>query len=206
MNALFVSPHPDDVEFACLGTILKHRDMNDTIIIMVASECTDLPRNKTLLEESKKVMKIIKPKEDIRLDLPNRRIYDTPNREILREALEKVRDTTKIDIVYCPWLSDINQDHSSTAEEVVRVFRYCSLVQYEITHSCPGFEPDYYVEITEEQIDKKLKIIEIFKSQLERSYSSRGYIKSIMLFRGLESGFKYAEAFNVWRIRRSADE
>ncbi len=204
MNVLFVSPHPDDIEFACCGTLLKHKKYGDSIFILVVSDCSDLPRNKTLPDEVKKVMQIIQPDQEIRLDLPNRRLYDTANREILRNELENIRDLG-IDLVYSPWMKDINQDHKTAAEETIRVFRYCSILQYEITHSCPAFEPDYYEEISETQMIKKLDIVTMFESQAEKSYASRKWIESVMLFRGLESGCKYAEAFKVWRIRKGLD-
>ncbi|MDD4307406.1 MAG: PIG-L family deacetylase [Thermoplasmata archaeon] len=202
VNVLFVSPHPDDVEFACFGTLLKHKENEDNIIYFSVSECSDLPRNRSLPGECRKVMKIISPSTEVRLKLPNRRIHDTMNREILRAALEDLRDNMKIDIVYSPWLGDINQDHRTTAEEVVRVFRYGTILQYEITHSCPGFTPNYYEEISEAQKNRKLEVIKIFKSQTGKNYATPRWIESVMLFRGLESGSKYAESFMVWRINR----
>lgn len=199
MDILFISPHPDDVEFACLGTLLKHKEKDDKIFYMAISECSDLARNKDLPKEIKKVMKIIKPFKEIRLNLPNRRIYDIKNREILRKNLEKLRDNN-ISMVYSPWINDINQDHSATAEEVIRVFRYKTILQYEITHSCPGFAPNYYEEITEKQKKQKTRVVGIFKSQAVKRYATSDCIERIMLFRGLECGVKYAESFIVWRI------
>ncbi len=206
MNILFVGPHPDDIEFACFGTLLKHRDYGNAIFYLTASECSDLDRNRTLPDEVKEIRKIMTPELDVRLDLPNRRLYDTENREALREALENIRDTKDVDIVYCPWKEDINQDHRATAEEVIRVFRYSNILQYEITHSCPAFLADYYEEISENHMNTKLNVVAQFKSQSEKSYASKKWIESVMLFRGLESGFKFAEAFKVWRIRRRLDE
>ena len=202
VNVLFVSPHPDDVEFACLGTLLKHKENGDNILYLAVSECSDLPRNKSLPNETRKIMKIIQPFREVRLNLPNRRVYDTKNREILRKNLEELRDNHDISIIYAPWIKDINQDHSTTAEEVIRVFRYNTILQYEITHSCPRFTPNYYEEITEIQKNQKLRIVKIFKSQLEKRYATLECIEQIMLFRGLESGMKYAESFIVWRITK----
>jgi LmbE family N-acetylglucosaminyl deacetylase len=203
MDVVFVSPHPDDVEFACFGTLLKHKERGDRIIYLAVSECSDLPRNKNLASESRKVIEFIKPFREIRLDLPNRRVYDTENRETLRKALEDIRDSNDVAMIYSPWQGDINQDHRATAEEVIRVFRYNTILQFEITHSCPGFTPNYYEEISEEHRAKKMEIIQFFKSQMEKSYATPRWIEGVMLFRGLESGVKYAEAFMLWRtIRR----
>jgi len=202
MNVLFVGPHPDDVEFACLGTLFKHKEKGDNILYLSVSECSDISRNKSLPNEIRKVMRIIQPFKEVRLNLPNRRVYDTENREILRKNLEELRDNYNISIIYAPWIKDINQDHSTTAEEVIRVFRYSTILQYEITHSCPRFTPNYYEEITETQKNQKLKIVKMFKSQLMMRYATPEYIEQIMLFRGLESGMKYAEPFVVWKIIR----
>jgi LmbE family N-acetylglucosaminyl deacetylase len=199
MDVLFIGPHPDDVEFACLGTLFKHKENGDNIFYLSVSECSDLPRNKNLPQETRKVMEIIQPFKEIRLNLPNRKIYDTKNREVLRKSLEDLRNN-KITMVYSPWIKDINQDHSATAEEAIRVFRYNTILQYEITHSCPRFAPNYYEEITEIQKKQKMRIIEIFKSQAVKRYATTECIERLMLFRGMECGMEYAEAFIVWRI------
>lgn len=206
MNVLFVNPHPDDIEFACFGTLLKHKAKGDSIYHLTVSNCSDLKRNSSLPEEVCRARKVSAPQYAVSLDLPNTRVYEPDNRERLRKHLEKLRDGNEIGMVYSPWLDDINQDHSATAEEVVRVFRYCTVLQYEITHSCPGFKPDYYEEISEAQKDSKMRVVRIFKSQSKKDYASPEYIESVMMFRGLESGFRYAEAFKAWRIRRNADE
>jgi len=200
MNVLFVAPHPDDVEFGCLGTLLKHKEKGDNIFYMSVSECSDLPRDGSRPKEMRKVMKIIQPFKMITLNLPDRRIYDTENREALRKSLENLRDNNDIAMVYSPWIKDINQDHNATAEEVIRVFRYNTILQYEITHSCPGFSPNYYQEITETQKEMKLNVIKIFKSQAKKKYATSEFIKNVIIFRGQESGVKYAEAFVIWRI------
>lgn len=199
MDVLFVAPHPDDVEFACFGTLLKHKKKRDNIFYMLVTDGSDISDG-CRPKEMREVMKIVKPIKMINLNLPDRKVYDIENREVLRKSLEELRDKYKISMIYSPWIGDIHQDHSVTAEEVIRVFRYNTILQYEITHSCPGFAPNFYEEITETQKKIKLKVIKIFKSQAKKRYASDEFIRNLMIFRGQESGLKYAEAFVIWRM------
>jgi len=201
MNVLFLGPHPDDIELSCLGVFFKHQKRGDNIFYIVMSDCENLERNKNLMKEHEQIVQILNPYFHKLLHLPNTRLYEIKNREIIRKEFENLRDNKKIDLVYSPWIHDINQDHSTIAEEATRVFRYRSIIQYEVLNSCPHFESNFFVEISEHQFKKKLEILKLYKSQQQLEYFYPETIESAMRFRGCQVRYKYAEAFFIWRIQ-----
>jgi len=196
-NILFIGPHPDDIEISCLGTLLKRQANNDHIIMVYVSECSDLPRNKTLMAESLEALSIISPDRMHRLDLPNRELDRSENTTLLRGALEHIRDNTKIDLVYCPWLHDIHQDHRAVSEVAIGVFRYNSIMMYENIHSTPHFDPNIYERISADHFSKKIELLSLYKSQDQ--HQIQRMVRLLMPMRGQEVSSDFAEAFYCWR-------
>jgi LmbE family N-acetylglucosaminyl deacetylase len=196
MKVLFVGPHPDDVEIGALGTLLKLKD-NHEIHYLVFSMCTDIPRNTNINDEFTQIKELLNIKTENK-DLPNRELYQYGNE--IREILEKYRDMG-IDLVFGPSINDTHQDHKSVAEEIIRVFKYQSILFYEIPHSCPFFKPTFFFPLDENTVSEKNKILSIYKSQREKQYIQESSITTTMKFRGLEFGVEYAEAFEVFRLR-----
>ena len=196
MKVLFVGPHPDDVEIGALGTLLNLRK-NHEIFYITMSRCLDIPRNTDIINEYNKVVKELKVHTEI-LDLPNRELSQR-GKEI-REKLENYRDND-IDLVFGPSLSDLHQDHQAVSQEIVRIFRYQSILFYEIPHSCPLFKPRFFFPLEENIVSEKIRIVSLYKSQSKRAYIQEPSLRSMMMFRGLEFDVKYAEGFEVFRLK-----
>ena len=196
MKVLFVGPHPDDVEIGALGTLLKLKEHHE-IFYIVTTMCLDISRNKNIVNEYKNVCKEINVNIN-NLDLPNKDLF-LHGHEI-REILEDYREKG-VDLVFSPSINDIHQDHKAVAEEIIRVFRYQSILFYELPHSCPFFKPTFFIPLDGDIVAKKNKILSLYKSQREKQYVRASSIRSTMLFRGLEFGVKYAEGFEVFRLK-----
>lgn len=201
MNVFFFEAHPDDIEISCLGAYFLHQARGDKVTHICASECDDLERNKYLRYEVEKVMEILDPDPPlVRFNLPNRELDHPDVKRELRGRLEALR-RWKPDIIYCPSLKDIHQDHSSLAEEVIRVFRQHTILMYENNYSTPKFNPNYYIPLDRETMDKKLEVLDLFKSQDEKKLKKLA--RSMARNRGNEIQQPYAEAFEVWKVVQS---
>ena len=200
MKILFLEAHSDDIALSCSGTLFKHKAERDKIYFVSVSDCNDLPRNKELPREVKNVMECFNPDRELRLGLKNTKLDTSRSRERIRGALETLRDKICFDMVYTHWLGDIHQDHRAVAEETIKVFRHSRILMYENVHSTPHFNPNYYVELRETEVKKKLSIIKMFKSQSKLYYASQKVIKNRLESRGIEVKKEYAEAFIVWRL------
>lgn len=198
-RVLAIGAHPDDIEYCCGGTVLGFIDKGAHVKYLVFSRCLDLPRNKNIIQEYDQVIKLmgLKSEDAVLLDLPNRRLY-TVEAEV-RNILEESRDSFKPDLVFCPSLDDINQDHHTVALECQKVFKQTNLFGYEVLTSSVDFTPNYFVALTEELVQRKLELCFCYKSQAIKQYSQPEAIRGTMLHRGAQVGYKYAEGFNVIR-------
>ena len=163
----------------------------------------DISRNKNIKEELKKSQEFLKKALpcDVsfkNFDFLNRRMFEQ-HMEI-RAALEKTRNEFRPDIVFSTSPKDIHQDHGYIGEEVLRVFRECTLITYEIPRSVGIFLPNMYVSLSQETVDKVIKIKDLYQSQSKMKYMAQDILVGTLKHRGGEVGQSYAQAFEVIRI------
>ena len=202
MRILALSPHPDDIEFGCGGFLSKHRD--NEIYIIYFSNCkeslVDLPDD-TLIDESIQSLNIINCFPYI-LSYTVRRFNES--RQDILEDLSTIAREFKPDLVLIPSSSDVHQDHRVIHEEALRAFKYVDMLAYELPWNCKSFNPNYFVSLSPEDVETKLKMINCYKSQIKlgRKYFDNDRIKAIMTFRGLQCNHEYAEAFELINYTR----
>jgi len=168
---------------------------------LILSPCLEDPKNKNILKEANEAISRLglSTKSLIVRDLPRRTFHD--QRRNIREILISVRDKFKPDIVFCPSIKDIHQDHSVTAEETLRLFRDIGVISYEAPRSSLLFEPNLYIGLSEENLKIKIDALMCYKSQYDRYYFEPSVIRSFARMRGSQCRAKYAEAFEVLRIK-----
>ncbi|MHA1800043.1 MAG: PIG-L deacetylase family protein [Candidatus Helarchaeota archaeon] len=198
-----MGPHPDDVELGCVAALFEIVKSNDKLLYVTISYCLDIERNKNIKEELKKSQDYLKSTLPCEVSFQN---FNFPNRKMfekhmeIRDSLEKIRAEFKPDIVFTTSPKDLHQDHRYIGEEVMRVFRECTLITYEIPRSVGIFIPNMYVSLSQETIDKVLNIKKLYKSQSEKKYMSEDLVIGTLKHRGGEVGQNFAQAFEVVRI------
>jgi len=206
---LAVGPHPDDVELGCGATLFEILKPDDKLLYITMSFCLDIARNKNIKEELKKSQEYIKSQLPCEVTFQN---FDFPNRRMfekhmdIREALDNIRSEFNPDIVFFTSPKDLHQDHRYIGEEVMRVFRECSLITYEIPRSVGIFLPNMYVSLSEKTVNKVIKIKELYKSQSEMKYMANDLLMGTFKHRGAEVGKSFAQAFEVIRIVLKNDD
>jgi hypothetical protein len=73
------------------------------------------------------------------------------------------------------------------------------MLGYEMSWNAFGSKKNYFVEVTEEDLSRKVKSIKKYASQENRVYSSENAQKSFAISAGIEIGKKYAEGFELIR-------
>ncbi|HXX61540.1 MAG TPA: PIG-L deacetylase family protein [Candidatus Sulfotelmatobacter sp.] len=197
---LVVGPHPDDVELGCGGTIARF-SRQASIDYLILSPCLEDPRNANIIAEAETAAGVlgIQPASMIVEDLPRRTFHD--KREDIRRILIAARDRLAPDLVFCPSLRDVHQDHEVTAEEALRLFRDVSVVAYESPRSSLDFQPNLYLTLDEEQLETKVRALMSYKSQFDRYYFEPDIIRSFARMRGAQCRERYAEAFEIMRLK-----
>lgn len=208
MNSVFkrllvLSPHTDDGEFGCGGSISKFIRLGCEVFYVAFSSAeksipSGLPVDilKKEVKEATAVLGI--PEKNLILFEFEVRCFPE-FRQIILEEMIKLRNDIKPDIVMLPSLSDTHQDHKVIAEEGFRAFKTLKILGYEIPWNNIYFSTNLFVELNEECLNKKVNAIKCYKSQYFRKYSSEAFIRSLAITRGIQIGKDYAEAFEVLR-------
>ncbi|MDO8603572.1 MAG: PIG-L deacetylase family protein [Candidatus Omnitrophota bacterium] len=217
MNILIIAPHMDDEVLGCGGTIARHIGEKDNVFVSfianrVYNHHFDRAKNEIERQHAIKAKDALGYRELVFFDLNDERL-DASIQDIII-LLEKYVNKIKPSVVYIPFLNDNNQDHRAVFDAARVVLRSIatpfinSIYMYEVPSSTDQspplpeniFLPNYYVDIAK-YIDKKIKAFKCYETE-KRAYPhprSKEALKVLAKKRGIEIGFKYAEAFMVIR-------
>jgi N-acetylglucosamine malate deacetylase 1 len=221
---LIIEPHSDDSIISCGGFLLKNHDKFDLNFCLVCASDVELYHGKisrqTRINEYKKYVnyfngKLIESqyKElSFPLDMDGR--LDTIPRSDLVKLIENSILRVKPDILMIMG-SSFHHDHTAVYEAVIAATRPTFETSPELIYIMenptyvhdpyPGtFKANTYVELDEEQIEKKCQLFEdLFPSQIraEGNYLSRDGLIKWAQYRGIEARCDYAEAFSQFFSR-----
>jgi len=205
-DVLILSPHTDDAELGCGGTIIKMLETGKKIHWVVFSTAAEslpdgLPKN-TLRDEFLNVVKELGvKKQNVEVfDFKVRYLFE--ERQVILEKLVEIRKKMNPKLVIGPSLNDLHQDHIVVANEMVRAFKsYASIISYELPWNHVTFNTQFFSKITKEHVKRKVHLLNNYKSQIKKNrvYFSKEYIFGIAKTRGTQIGAEYAEAFEVIR-------
>jgi len=205
-RVLVLSPHVDDGELGCGGTIAKLVEAKREVFYVAVSAAEKsvphgLPGNilrKEVLEATE-VLGIPKPNVFV-LDFPVRE-FPKFRQEILDKLIE-IRKDINPDTVLMPSLKDLHQDHQVTANEALRAFKkYAStILGYELPWNHIDFDTTGFVALKRQHIEKKIKALSCYKSQSHREYMNPDFVWGLARARGVTIGEEFAEAFQVIRL------
>ena len=204
-TALIISPHTDDGELGCGGSIARFIEEGWQVYYVALSSCeksipADYPPDilKCEVREATKVLGIEDPilfEFEVR-DFPKYR------QEILDELI-KLRNTLRPDMVFTPSSYDNHQDHKTTREETLRAFKQCSILGYEQPWNNITFNTEAFISLTEQHLQKKIAALRCYRTQAHRPYLREEFIRGLAATRGVQIEEHYAEAFEVikWVLR-----
>jgi LmbE family N-acetylglucosaminyl deacetylase len=202
---LIISPHTDDGELGCGGTIAKLIEEGNEVEYVALSCCEksvppEYPRD-ILSREVKAATKILGIKDPILFSFEVRE-FPKLRQEIL-DALIRLRKKIQPDMVFTPSRYDTHQDHKTTVEETMRAFKQCTILGYEQPWNNITFNTLAFVPLKEGHITKKIDALNCYETQKDRSYLNPDFIRGLALTRGTQIEDKYAEAFEVikWIIK-----
>lgn len=202
---LIISPHTDDGELGCGGSIARFINEGYHVEYVALSSCeksvpAGCPRN-ILKKEVKKATKILGIKKPILCDFE---VREFPKyRQPILDTLIKIRNKIRPDMVFTPSRYDTHQDHKITVEETLRAFKQCTILGYEQPWNNITFNTLAFISLTEEYIQKKIDALNCYETQKGRSYLNKDFIRGLALTRGTQIEERYAEAFEVikWVMR-----
>ena len=218
MKYLFVVAHPDDEVLGGGATIYKMtQGGNEVDIAIMSTEArarTHRPSDDQLsadLESSSKVLGISKTYMG---SFPNIEMNTVPHLKLV-QFIEHAIIESKPDVVITHHPSDTNNDHMQTSiacQAAMRIFQrrndlkpvdelwymeVPSSSEWSVDSSIKKFEPNTFIEIGEEGINKKLEALNIYRGVMREYPHPRSVegLRGLATYRGMQSGLKYAESF-----------
>ena len=135
------------------------------------------------------------------------RIYDyrgdslPDHRYEVRTILEDLKESLDPDIIFTHSRKSLHQSHVALSEEVERIMRNISVLSHEGIKGGPHLVPNFFIEISEEEVDEKLKLLSFIDSESKKYFLQKDLLKSVARVLGGRIGVQYAEAFEVVRFK-----
>ena len=198
-----LSPHTDDGELGCGGSIAKFIEEGHEVFYVAFSTAEKsvpegFPANILEIEVKKATQKLGIPPENLIIFKYEVRKLNYVRQEILEELI-KIRNDIKPTLVFMPSLQDIHQDHSTVSKEGLRAFKTSTILGYELIWNNLTFSTTAFVVLQKRHLEKKVEALSQYESQQGRAYMNKEFIFSLAKARGVQIGVEYAEAMEVLR-------
>lgn len=211
-KVLVIAPHPDDETLGAGGTLLRHIASGDEVYWCVVTHAFADSTEAYCKERLLMIEKVSRAYGFVKyflLHFPAAALDTVPMRELI-DALAKVIQEVKPEIVYSVGNSDVNTDHDVVYRALMVATKpaYTPFIKeillYEIPSStnwafpekAASFKPNTYIDISL-YFDKKINIFKLFGKEIKFFPHPRSEetIKALSLFRGSTICTSYAEAF-----------
>ena len=188
--------HEDDETLGCGGTLNRFNDQPIQCLIPV----------KRIEEQCKSALKTLGVSNVIYGGFDDNQLDKYPLLEICKFVTSAI-DRFNPDVVITHNARCMNQDHRVLYEACCVATRplknHITLMTCEIPSSTgylrpTGFEPTFYLELSPDNIVKKMKAVDDYVTELRKCRSPE-VISALARVRGAESGFDYAEGFQLVR-------
>ena len=217
MKTIVIAPHPDDEVLGVGGTLMRRKAEGGRIAWLIVTGITakagwSSEEIRRRADEIKRVTELIGFHSVFELNFPTTQLDQVPMSDIVA-AISNVFKDFQPEEVFIPHSSDVHTDHRIVFDAVVsctKWFRYPSVrrvLAYETLSETDfglgtnqAFRPNVFVNI-EPYLADKLRAMTIYQSELGKFPFPRSHdaIHALASLRGVASGFKAAEAFELLR-------
>lgn len=198
-RVLFLGAHPDDIELGC-GALLHHIVKETDVLCVTLSDNQKNADLRNIKEEHYVSMAILGvSKEKIVFGPFTTRVFPDARQEILEYFL-KLRKDFSPDLIFVHSKQDVHQDHNTMTDEALRAFRGITVLGFDVVRSSHGFFPHFIVEVTEEDVNKKIEALSQYETYRDRYYFNSELTRSIMVRHGALAELDFAEGFDILRI------
>jgi len=212
---LVIAPHPDDETLGCGGTLLRHKQEGDELywaIVTGISVETGWPEVavKKRDAEINAVAKKYGFSDVFNFHFPATKIDTLPISDLIGE-ISNVYKKVEPGIIYMPFAYDVHTDHQIIAkalQSTLKWFRYPHIqkvMMYETLSETEfnfldkrNFNPNVFINISD-YLDNKIETMQLYESEIDDFPFPRSEknIRSLSAFRGSQSGYEAAEAFEL---------
>lgn len=219
MKSIVIAPHPDDEVLGVGGTLLRRKAEGAELSWLIVSKISvetgfSLEQVRNREDEINRISELFGFDSVFQLNFPTTQLDQVPMRDLV-SAISNVFKKFLPEEIFLPHFTDVHTDHRKVFDAVIscaKWFRYSSIkriLSYETLSETEfglgmksGFSPNVYINI-EDYLENKLQIMDVYKSELGDFPFPRSHeaIRALAAWRGIASGFRAAEAFELLRER-----
>lgn len=177
-NVLCLSPHPDDVEYSMLGSMIKFQDTNFTILNLSKGGRFDKTTSEMRMKECKLIW-------DSLLNVSGQLLHDeyliNQEQDELIFKIENILNIGDFDALFIPADNDTHQDHNKVTNVGRALTRkdMCSIVEYKTPHTLNNWIPNLFISLDDENIwNLKIELLDNFTTQLNQPYFKPNPLKN----------------------------
>lgn len=218
MNYLVVVAHPDDEVLGAGATMYKLSQEGHEVNVCIMSGEVNARNHRRatdeLHEDVNNSLSLLGVKRVIKGEFPNIEFNTVPHLHLV-QFIEKAIEETSSEVVFTHHPADLNNDHLHTSlacQAAVRLFQrrpeltplkellfmeVPSATEWSLNKSMNQYNPNTFVEVGEEAIDKKIEALSMYIGVM-RPYPhprSNEALKGLAAYRGGQAGMVYAESF-----------
>tara|TARA_Y100000310_G_C20472948_1_gene710975 strand:- start:197 stop:823 length:627 start_codon:yes stop_codon:yes gene_type:complete len=168
-KVLCLSPHPDDVEYGMLGTIIKYRNTKFDIFVLSEGGDFDDTVSKKRHQESKNALYDL---DNVDCNSSTLRFVKDKAEDEWVNIIETKYDIDSYDCIFCPPNKDSHFDHrfiNQFSPALVRGSK-CGIVNYRTPSTLDLWIPNLFVDLTKDMWKDKQDRLNKFTSQTDKSY------------------------------------
>ena len=222
-NILIVAAHPDDDILGCGGFLAKNKDMYNFKVVFIAEGST--ARFENMYDHPEKLKETIETRNQYAIDalslfnIKDISFYNLPCGRLdsesiidINKIIEKEIKKFEPQIILTHAEDDTNNDHRVVFRSIMMATRpgtfknLSTVASFEVLSSSEwnyskSFTPNYFENLTLRELNLKWKALKCYKSETRRFPHPRSEegIKALARYRGMQSGFNYAESFKIIR-------
>lgn len=186
MVILAIGAHPDDIEFGCAGTLARHKEMGDSVhmLILTLGEGGEAsPETRKKEAEASAAILAADSIEFGGISVFDLHVVKHEFIGIIEKSIERI----KPDRVYCHTQYDTHQVHEAGARCTLIATRYVKEVfLFELPSTTQDFKPNVFMDISK-TLDKKIECINAFKSQSDKYYMRLSAVCGLARYRAFQA-------------------
>lgn len=196
---LCLGAHPDDIELGC-GAMMAHVAGKADVVAVTLSDNQKNPKLANVVDELHRSMSVLGvPNENVIVGAFETRHFPRDRQQIL-EYLYQINRDHQPDIVLVHTRADIHQDHAVVTKEALRAFRGTTVLGFDVLRSSYGFFPHFLVEVTAEDVERKVEALAQYETYSGKYYFAPDVIRSTLIRHGALAERPFAEGFDILRI------
>jgi len=214
-KVLVIAPHPDDETLGCGGTLSRHKQEGDELywgIVTCISE--DMGWPEAVVKNRDAEIDVVEKKygfsDVFNFRLPTTKLDTLPLSDLI-EKITEVYKKTEPEIIYMPYAYDVHTDHQIIAKALQSTFKWFryphirKVLMYETSSETEfnfiekrKFSPNVFVDISD-HLNDKIEAMKIYDGEMGTFPFPRSEktVRSLATFRGSQSGYEAAEAFEL---------